>query len=95
MKNRFDSVSDFGQDLMDLVAAYRALQNEYVRCKLIAALFKAYYYNEDDIAKKLEKQLDENRNSLTDEYSNYVYRTLNDMNHDGIITDKEYGFCNV
>jgi hypothetical protein len=95
MKNRFDNISDFGQDLMDLVVAYRALQNEAVRLKLTAALLKAYYYDEDDIAKKLEKQLDENRISLIDEYSNYVYRTLDDMRHDGIITDKEYGFCNV
>lgn len=105
MKHRFDSISNFGQDLMDLVAVYRALQDRVEFYRLKAALYKAYFYHNNRLSKQLENQIDKNRNSKFEDgfdgfcydsrYTNSVYRTLEGMLLDGVISNEEYEFCNI
>ena len=55
-------------------------------------------------AEKLEKQSEENRDALIGEFdgfsyaswrANAVYRTLEDMCYEGLLTEKEYRECKV
>ena len=69
---------------------------------LKAAKYKAYYYGKSDLAEKLENQIIENLHSCIGEFdgfsyaswrANAVYRTLDKMVDDGLITLEEHKFC--
>ena len=71
---------------------------------LKAAMYKAYFFNKHDLAEKLENQIEENRNHCIGEFDGFcyaswraeaVYRTLDNMFEDGLITLAEYEFCEV
>ena len=71
---------------------------------LKAAKYKAYFYNKHELAEKLEKQIMENMNNCIGEFDGFcyaswrakaVYRTLEDMFVEGLITAEEYRFCEV
>ena len=65
-------------------------------------LYKAYFFYNSILAEKLQKQSEENRDALIGEFdgfcyaswrANAVYRTLEDMLYEGIITETEYREC--
>ena len=80
---------------------YLKAENETLRVKV--AKYKAFFFGNGELGKKLQKQLEENRDSLVGVFDGFcyaswraraVFRTLEDMLYDGIITESEYSFCN-
>lgn len=64
----------------------------------------SFVFRNSTLAKKLEKQSEENRDALIGEFdgfsyaswrANAVYRTLEDMCDEGLLTEKEYRECKV
>lgn len=73
---------------------------ELLRIK--AAKYKAYFFHKFELAEKLEKQERENEDALVGEWDGMcyaswrakaVFRTLEDMRDEEIITESEYKEC--
>lgn len=72
--------------------------------RMKAAMYYSFHMHKWDLGKKLNEQLQENMDAIIGEFDgfcyaswrvNAVFRTLEDMLHDGIITREEYNFCNI
>ena len=72
--------------------------------KLKAAMYKANFFHKYDLANKLHEQIKENYDSCIGEFDGFcfaswrsraVYRTLDDMFRQGLITEEERRFCEV
>lgn len=81
---------------------YLSVALEEYRIK--AAMYYSFHMHKWDLGKKLNEQLQENKDAIIGEFdgfcyssrrANAVYRTLEDMFRDGMITREEYNFCNV
>lgn len=79
---------------------YLKTENEILRIK--TAKYKALFFGKYDLAERLDKQVTENRDSLIGEFNGFcycswrakaVFRTLENMYDEGIITESEYNFC--
>lgn len=72
--------------------------------RMKAAMYYSFHMHRWELGKKLNEQLQENRDAIIGEFdgfcyaswrANAVFRTLEDMVHDGIISREEYNFCNI
>ena len=93
---------DFG---MNIVEAHMKLVQQKSQIELLrikVAKYKAYFFHKFELAEKLEKQERENEDALVGEWdgigyaswrANAVFRTLEDMRDEGIITESEYKEC--
>lgn len=72
--------------------------------RIKAAMYYSLHMRRWDLGKKLNEQLRENMDAVIGEFdgscyaswrANAVFRTLEDMVHDGIISREEYNFCNI
>ena len=72
--------------------------------RIKAAMYYSLYMRRWDLGDRLRNQLQENDDAIIGEFdgfcyaswrANAVFRTLEDMVHDGIITREEYNFCNI
>ena len=70
--------------------------------RIKAAKYKAFFFRESDLAIKLQKQEEENMNALRGEFDGFcwsserafsVFRTLEDIYDEGLITESEYREC--
>lgn len=97
-------VREFGIELAklsDMMDKQDLIITEY---RLKAAMYKAYFFHKSELAEILEKQIEENYDYSVGEFDGFcyaawraraVYRTLEDMVRQGIITKTEYEFCKV
>ena len=85
---------------------YRLISQEYeieiLRIK--AAKYKAFFFRESDLAIKLQDQEEENKDALVGEFDGFcwssrrafaVFRTLEDMYDEGLLTEDEYNKCRI
>lgn len=105
-KNRIER-SPLGKRALDLLDAQQTLilqEYEIESLKIKGAMYKAYFFRNSELAEQLKKQEEENTDALTGEFdgfsyaswrANAVYRTLEDMWCEGILTEKEYRECKV
>lgn len=79
----------------------RGLMIEKYRLK--TAMYKASFFHRNDLAIKIQQQIIENNDAETGEFdgfcyaswrSNAIYRTLEDLIEQRIISKEEYNFCN-
>ena len=72
--------------------------------RIKAAMYYSLHMGRWDLGERLRNQLQENNDAIIGEFdglchaswrANAVFRTLEDMVHDGIITREEYNFCNL
>lgn len=72
--------------------------------RIKAAMYYSFHMHKWDLGKKLNEQLQENGDAIIGEFDGFcyssrrasaVYRTLEDMFRDGIITREEYNFCDI
>lgn len=103
-RNRIER-SPLGKTGLDLLEAQQKLilqEYEIESLRIKGAMYKAYFFRNSELAEKLSKQAKENADALTGEFdgfsyaswrANAVYRTLEDMLYEGIITEKEYREC--
>lgn len=104
LKNRIGK-SPLGSMGLGLLEAQEKLilqEYEIESLRIKGAMYKAYFFRNSELAEKLGKQAKENVDALTGEFdgfsyaswrANAVYRTLEDMLYEGIITEKEYREC--
>ena len=72
--------------------------------RIKAAMYYSLHMRRRDLGDRLRNQLQENDDAIIGEFdgfcyaswrANAVFRTLEDMVHDGIITREEYNFCDI
>ncbi len=70
--------------------------------RIKAAKYKLFFFYKSDLTKKLEKQEEENADALIGAFDGFcwssrrafaVFRTLEDMYDEGLITESEYREC--
>lgn len=89
-------------DLVNIMENYKRLENKTYMLELEKSKYKAYFYRKSDLAEKLSNQLKENENYLigaddgfcySSVRANAIFRTLEDMYEQNIISKEEYNFC--
>ena len=95
---------DFGMELVNLNKTIACQELVIDELMLKAAKYKADFLGKYDLANKLLNQIEENNDHCVGEFdgfsyssrrANAVYRTLDDMYRQGLITEEEYRFCEV
>lgn len=105
-RNRIERspLGNIGLNLLEAQEKLICQEYEIENLKIKAAMYKAYFFHDSTLAKKLQKQSEENRDALIGEFdgfsyaswrANAVYRTLEDMCNEGLLTEKEYRECMV
>ena len=85
---------------------YRLISQEYEieMLRIKAAKYKAFFFRESDLAIKLQEQEEENKDALVGEFDGFcwssrrafaVFRTLEDMYDEGLLTEDEYNKCRI
>lgn len=95
---------ELGVELFELnhtVHAQELLIEEY---RLKAAMYKAFFFGKSKLAEILQNQIKENYDNCVGEFDGMcyaswrakaIYRTLEDMAKQNLITKSEYEFCQV
>lgn len=105
-KNRIERspLGNMGLQLLESQEKLVYQEYEIENLRIKAAMYKAYFFRDSSLAEKLQKQSKENRDVLVGEFdgfscaswmANAVYRTLEDMYCEGLLTKKEYRECKV
>lgn len=86
--------------LSDIIDSQELIIEKY---RLKTAMYKAFFFHRSDLATNIQQQIMENNDAEIGEFdglcyaswrANAVYRTLEDMAKQGLITKEEYNFCN-
>lgn len=89
----------------ELVNAQRKLvcqEYEIEKLRIKAAMYYAFFFRHSDLAKRLRDQNEENDNALIGEFDGFsyaswrrdaIFRSLEDMCVDGLLTEEEYREC--
>lgn len=105
-KNRIEN-SPLGSAGLELLNAQEKLISQEYEIEILrikAAKYKAFFFRESDIAIKLQKQEEENTDALIGEFDGFcwlsrrafaVFRTLEDMYDEGLLTEDEYNKCRI
>lgn len=97
-------LGNMGLQLLEAQEKLVSQEYEIENLRIKTAMYKAYFFRNSILAKKLEKQSEENRDALIGEFdgfsyaswrANAVYRTLESMCDEGLLTEKEYRECKV
>ncbi len=97
-------LGNMGLQLLEAQEKLVSQEYEVENLRIKAAMYKAYFFRISTLAEKIQKQSEENRNALIGEFdgfsyasrrANAVYRTLEDMCDEGLLTEKEYRECKV
>ena len=98
------SLGNLGLQLLESQEKLVSQEYEIENLRTKAAMYKAYFFRNFSLAEKLQKQSEENRDALIGEYdgfsyaswrANAVYRTLEDMFDEGLLTENEYRECKI
>lgn len=97
-------LGNMGLQLLEAQEKLVSQEYEVENLRIKAAMYKAYFFRNSILAEKLQKQSEENRDALIGEFdgfsyaswrANAVYRTLENMCDEGLLTEKEYRECKV
>lgn len=105
-KNRIENSPLGSAGLKLLNAQEKLISQEYEieLLRIIAAQYKAFFFRESDLAIKLQEQEEENTDALVGEFDGFcwssrrafaVFRTLEDMYDEGLLTENEYNKCRI
>lgn len=103
-KNRIENslLGSAGLELLDTQKKLISQEYEIEMLRIKAAKYKAFFFRESDLAIKLQEQEEENTYALIGEFDGYCYaswranaifRTLEDMCNEGLLTESEYREC--
>lgn len=85
--------------LNNIVDSQKLIIEKY---RLKTAMYKAFFFQRGKLANNIQEQIEENDNAVIGEFDGFcyaswrakaVYRTLEDMARQGLITKEEYNFC--
>lgn len=100
----FNTSLDLGMELVNLNRTVAEQETMIDRLTLKAAYYKASFYGKNELANKLINQVEENHGYCVGEFDGFcysskraraVYRTIDDMYKEGLLTKEEYRFCDV
>lgn len=105
-KNRIERspLGNMGLHLLEAQEKLVSYEYEIENLRIKAAMYKAGFFHSFELMEKLQKQSDENRDALIGEFdglvyssqrANSIYRTLEDMYIEGLLTEREYKECRV
>lgn len=103
MYDRYNMIRETAYETAHLLKEVEEQEREIEILRLIAAKYKSYFFGHDKLGLTLQDQITENNNACIGEFDGFgyaswraraVFRTLEDMVRDNIITEKEYNFCN-
>jgi len=98
------STMDFGFELINLNKTIEQQEIIIDELELKAAMYKANFFHRYDLAERLQNQIKENYDHCVGHFDGFcyaswrltaVYRTLEDMYRERLITEEEYRFCEV
>ena len=104
--NRIEN-SPLGSAGLELLYAQEKLISQEYEIEMLrikAAKCKAFFFRESDLARKLQEQEEENTDALVGEFDGFcwssrrafaVFRTLEDMYDEGLLTENEYNKCRI
>ena len=99
---RHSRIGNFGYELVNSQRKLVCQEYEIEELRIKAAMYHAFFFGYSDLAKKLRDQNEENNDALIGEFDgfsyaswrrNAVFRSLEDMYADGLLTEKEYREC--
>lgn len=97
-------LGNMGLQLLEAQEKLVSQEYEVEKLRIKAAMYKAHFFRNSILAEKLEKQSEENRDALIGEFdgfsyaswrANAVYRTLENMFDEGLLTENEYRECKI
>lgn len=105
-KNRIENslLGSAGLELLDTQKKLISQEYEIEMLRIKVAKYKAFFFRESDLAIKLQEQEEENTDALIGEFDGYCYaswranaifRTLEDMCNEGLLTELEYRECKL
>ena len=95
---------DFGMELIDMNLTIQEQDLIIDELVLKAAMYKAHFFGNHDLADKLREQINENMNARIGDFDGFCYcstrsraeyRNIVDMFKDNLITKEELKFCKV
>lgn len=105
-KNRIENslLGSAGLELLDAQKKLISQEYEIEMLRTKAAKYKAFFFHDWDLAIKLQEQEEENRDALVGEFDGFswssrrsfaVFKTLEDMCNEGLLTEDEYNKCRI
>lgn len=102
--NRIENsrLGSLGHALLDAETTLCSQEYEIEILRIKAAKYKAFFFRDSELGEKLGKQEEENRNALIGEFDGFswaswrasaIFRTLEDMLAEGILSESEYRRC--
>lgn len=95
---------ELGIEMLNINQVIQRQQIQIDELKLKGAMYKAYFFEKSELVELLRNQIQDNYNSSIGEFDGFcyaswraksVYRSLEDLFEQGIITETEYDFCNL
>lgn len=95
---------ELGAELLELNCTVQSQEIQIEDLRLKAAMYKAYFFHKWELGEILQKQIEENRDACVGEFDGLsyaswraraIYRTLEDMVQQGMITREDYNSCKV
>ena len=102
MKPKYHLLEDLGVVMIAIQRRAESVEMEMEQYRLKAAMYRNFFIHNFALGQKLQEQITENNNALIGEFdgfsyaswrANAVFRTLENMLEDGILTEKEYMSC--
>lgn len=104
MRSRYGMSMELGEELVYLNKTVEQQEMYIDELRIKAAMYKAAFFHKYDLYEKLVKQRDENRDARIGGFDgfcyaswrdNAVFRSLEDMYKDGLLTESEYRECEI
>ena len=99
---RHRNIGNFGYELINTQRKLVCQEYKIEKLRIKAAMYHAFFFRNTDLAKRLRDQNEENNNALIGEFDGFsyaswrrdaIFRSLEDMRVDGLLTEEEYREC--
>ena len=99
---RHSKIGNFGYELVNAQRKLVCQEYEIEKLRIKVAMYHAFFFCHSDLAEKLRGQNKENNDALIGEFDGFsyaswrrdaIFRTLEDMYTDGLLTESEYMEC--
>lgn len=95
-------LGSLGREILDAQTRLYFQEYEIEMLRIKAIKYREFFFGNGTLGEKLQKQEEENRDALVGEYDGFcyssdrtraVFRTIEDMLFDGILSESEYNKC--
>ena len=99
---KHNRIGSLGFELVNMQRELVCQEYEIEKLRIKAAMYYAFFFRHFDLAKRLRDQNEENDNALIGEFDGFsyaswrrdaIFRSLEDMCVDGLLTEEEYREC--